>query len=54
MNAERTIEIRALVTPKLAIESRSQTSSYNMLQNPERKKRTKNQGKSGAPAQEIN
>ncbi len=43
MNMESTIETRALVTPNSAIDKRSQTSSYRMLQNPEIKKKTKNQ-----------
>jgi hypothetical protein len=42
MNVESTIETSALVTPNSAIDKRSQTSSYKMLQNPETKKNTKN------------
>ncbi len=43
MKTESTIDTRAVVTPKAAIESRSHTSSYKMLQNPEIKKKAKNQ-----------
>src|SRR6266567_1500588 len=41
MNMETTIETKAVVTPKLAIESRSQTISYTRLQKPETTKKTK-------------
>ena len=43
MKTESTIDTRAVVTPKAAIDSRSHTSSYKMLQNPEIKKKAKNQ-----------
>jgi hypothetical protein len=41
MNIERTMDTNAVVTPNCAIASRSQMSSYKMLQNPETKKNTK-------------
>src|SRR5437868_12670897 len=43
MKVERTIETSAVVTPNCAIDSRSQTSSYKMLQKPDTKKNAKNQ-----------
>src|SRR5215469_9617709 len=43
MNVDRTIEVSAVVTPNCATARRSQTSSYRRLQNPETKKKTKNQ-----------
>src|SRR5438552_19036629 len=47
MNMDTTIETKAVVTPKLAIESRSQTSSYTRLQQPETTKNTKDHGMFG-------
>jgi len=41
MNIDTTIETMAVVTPKLAIASRSQTTSYTKLQKPETTKKTK-------------
>jgi len=41
MNMDTTIETKSVVTPKLAIESRSQTISYTRLQKPEMTKKTK-------------
>ncbi len=43
MNTERMIETMAVVTPNCAIARRSHTSSYRTLQNPEKKKKMKNQ-----------
>ena len=44
MNMESTIETSALVTPNCAMDSRSQTISYRMPQNPDTKKKRKYQG----------
>src|SRR6185437_3990546 len=43
MNAERTIETMGVVTPNCAIARRSQTSSYNIPQKPEIRKKEKYQ-----------
>ncbi len=43
MNMESTIEVNAVVTPNCAMASRSQTTSYRMLQKPETRKNRKNQ-----------
>ena len=45
MNMERTMATRALVTPNWAIDSRSQTISYRIPQNPDTKKKKKYQVK---------
>ena len=51
---ERKIEIRAEVTPNLAIPSRSQMTSYRTLHKPERKKKKKNQRQEeNEPAEEL-
>ena len=42
MKTERTMETMGVVTPNLAILSRSQTTSYTRLQKPEMKKKRKN------------
>jgi hypothetical protein len=41
MNVDSTMDTNAVVTLNCAIASRSQISSYKMLQNPETKKNTK-------------
>src|ERR1700722_1867038 len=43
MKTESTIETIAVVTPNCAIARRSQTSSYNTLQKPEKRKKKKYQ-----------
>ena len=43
MNIESTIDTSAVVTPNWAIDKRSHTSSYRMLQKPDRKKNAKYQ-----------
>jgi hypothetical protein len=43
MNIESTMETNAVVTPNLAMASRSQTTSYTKLQNPETTKKRKYQ-----------
>jgi hypothetical protein len=52
MNIEITIEASAAVTPKLAMASRSQTTSYTRPQNPETTKKPKNHRKwmAGTPS----
>src|SRR5688500_5678645 len=40
MNTDSTIEVSAVVTPKLAMASRSQITSHTRLQNPETRKKT--------------
>ncbi len=42
MNTERTMEVRAVVTPNCAIDKRNQMISQRTLQNPETKKKQKN------------
>jgi hypothetical protein len=41
MNVDRTMEAKAVVTPKLAIARRSQTTSYTRLQKPDTTKKMK-------------
>jgi hypothetical protein len=48
MNIEITMEASAVVTPKLAMASRSQTTSYTKPQNPEITKKAKNHHNLGA------
>ena len=43
INMDKTAETTGVVTPNCAIARRSQTSSYKMLQKPERRKKTKYQ-----------
>src|ERR1700691_6765523 len=43
MNTDKTIEVRAVVTPNCAIANRNHMSSQRTLQNPETKKNQKNQ-----------
>jgi hypothetical protein len=45
MKIERTMETSAVVTPKLAMASRTQTTSYTSPQKPEITKNAKNQGR---------
>lgn len=42
MKTERTMDVRALVTPNCAIDDRNQITSHKTLQNPETKMNQKN------------